>query len=431
MVDEGPAISVTARDPSWGNPLAPVTIVVFSDFQCPFCSRVGRTMEELRRIYGAEQIRIVWKNYPLPFHDRARSAAIAAMTVFQLGGAQAFWKFHDLVFGHQRELDPERYRTWAEQAGAGGDAFVSAFATNAQSAKVDEDVALAKRLGIRGTPVFRINGIAVMGAQPLAAFIEVIDPQLMLAQQLLSAGTPAADLYALLSARNAAAEREATAQALDANDAAVWRVPVGKSDPVRGADDALVTLVVFSDFECPFCKRFADSVRILEAKYGSDLRIVWKDLPLPFHQRARPAAALARFAFDRKGAGAFWKAHDALFEAQENLADASLKHLAGRLGLSWQEAKSMDADRRFENALHESVQLAKYLNVRGTPCSFVNGVRMEGALPTEQMVALIDEQLAKARALAAERGSRTGLYEAITRSAEDAGGSRSRVPADR
>jgi protein-disulfide isomerase len=96
-------IPVTAADPSWGSPQALVTIVVFSDLECPFCARVLRTMDELRKIYGKDQLRIVWKNYPLAFHKNARPAAEAAMAVFALRGSPWFFAYHDALFS--RRLD--------------------------------------------------------------------------------------------------------------------------------------------------------------------------------------------------------------------------------------------------------------------------------------------------------------------------------------
>ncbi len=199
------AVSVTAKDPTWGNPDAPVTIVEFSDFECPFCSRAGETLDALRRIYGPDRLRLVWKNYPLPFHNNARPAAEAAMTVFALGGADAFWRFHDLIFGNQMELAPENYLRWAMMVGLDGDKFQAELSAKHHAAKVDEDVALATRMGIRGTPVFRINGIPLMGAQPIGSFREIIDPQLAAAKELAASGTPAKQLYGVLSAKNAQA----------------------------------------------------------------------------------------------------------------------------------------------------------------------------------------------------------------------------------
>jgi protein-disulfide isomerase len=391
------AVPITARDPAWGNPDAPVTIVEFSDFQCPFCARVGETLDELRRVYGPAQLRLVWKNYPLPFHSQARPVADAAMTVFALGGADAFWKFHDLVFANQRELSAANYSRWAALAGVDVAKFETELSAKHQLPKVDEDVALATRLGIRGTPVFRINGVPLMGAQPMDSFKEIIDAQLAAAKALVSAGTAASQVYAVLSAKNAeAAPDEAERPAApEPEDTAIWPVPVGKSDPTRGSADARVTLVLFSDFQCPFCKRVEETLATLEQKYGADLRVVWKDYPLPFHDRAVPAAVLARVALAKKGSKGFWQAHHALFEGQDDLDDAALKAIAKGLGLSWAEVQKATSDGRFKDVMKESAELAKSLKVSGTPCAFVNGYRVAGAVPVEKFVEVIDAQLAK------------------------------------
>ena len=393
------AVPVTAKDPIWGNPDAPVTIVEFSDFQCPFCARVGETLDELRRVYGPAQLRLVWKNYPLPFHNQARPAADAAMTVFALGGTDAFWKFHDLVFANQRELSAENYLRWAALAGVDGAKFEAELSAKQRLPKVDEDVELAARLGIRGTPVFRINGVPLMGAQPLGSFKEIIDAQLAAAKQLAAGGTPASKIYGVLSAKNAEAApvEDEKAPEPEPEDTTLWPVPVEKADPVRGPADALVTLVLFSDFQCPFCKRVEETLLVLEQKYGADLRIVWKDYPLPFHDRAVPAAVLARVALAKKGAKGFWQAHRALFEGQDDLDDGALKVIAKGLGLSWPEIQKAIADRRFKDVFKASEELAKTLKVSGTPCAFVNGYRVAGAVPVEKFVEVIDAQLAKRR----------------------------------
>ena len=110
------SVPVTAKDPQWGRADAPVTIVEISDFQCPFCSRVGPTLKQIKDTYK-DQVRVVWKHNPLDFHKDARPAHEASQTVFALGGSDAFWKFHDLAFQNQQSLTPENFEKWAAEAG--------------------------------------------------------------------------------------------------------------------------------------------------------------------------------------------------------------------------------------------------------------------------------------------------------------------------
>ena len=392
-------VPVTAEDPTWGSPEALVTIVEFSDFQCPFCAVVRETLGELKKIYGPAQLRLVWKNSPLPYHNRARPAADAAMTVFTLGGADAFWKFHDLVFANQQELSTENHLRWAVMAGVDGTKFEAERLARPRVAKVDDDVALATRLGVESTPVFRINGVPLVGAETKEVFKEIISAQLAAAKALIASGTPTSQVYGMLSAKNAAAARA------ELEDKTVWSVPVHKSDPARGPADALVTLVLFGDFQCPSCRRVDVTLARLEWKYGPNLRVVWKDYPQPFHDRALMAAVLARVALAKKGAKGFWHAHRALFAGQEDLSDGPLKIIAKGLKLSWARVQRAYDKRRFRHVFKVSQELAKTLKVSGTPCAFVNGYRMAGVVPFEKFVEVIDSQLAKARTIADERRS--------------------------
>jgi enterochelin esterase-like enzyme/protein-disulfide isomerase len=179
-------ILISAEDPSWGNADAPVTIVEFSDFECPFCSRVVPTVTRVKQEYGESKVRVVWKHNPLPMHNNARSAAEAGATVYGLGGD--FWKFHDLVFANQRALTPTNFEAWALQAGVDAAEFKRALEANKYSAKVDKDMALAHQIGQDGTPAFRINGKPLSGAQPFQKFKEMIDAQLAAADALAKTG---------------------------------------------------------------------------------------------------------------------------------------------------------------------------------------------------------------------------------------------------
>jgi protein-disulfide isomerase len=416
-------VPVTAKDPIWGRADAPVTIVEISDFQCPFCSRVGGTIDQIKKTYGPDKVRIVWKHNPLPFHKDARPAHEAAATVFAIGGSDAFWKFHDLLFQNQKNLGEANFEKWAQQSGVDVAKFKSDYAAKKYAAKVDEDMAMSRKVGATGTPAFRINGITLVGAQPFEKFKELIDQQLVEANKLSASGTAKDQIYVELCKKNAgnapAAASQAAAPQQPPEDTAIWKVPVLADDPIRGPKDALVTIVVFSDFECPFCKRVEPTLAQVVSKYGNDVRIVWKDNPLPFHKRAIPASVLGRVAYKQKGDKGFWDAHDALFESQPKLEDADLEAVAGKIGVSWGAVKAAIEDNRFQSKFDANIELGSDLNARGTPHFFVNGYRVQGAQPFEKFQEVIDAQLAKAKGVAAKGISKDKVYDEIMKEGKE------------
>jgi protein-disulfide isomerase len=415
------SVPVSSKDPQWGKPSAPVTIVEISDFQCPYCSRVEPTVQQLKDKYGPDKIRVVWKNNPLPFHKSARPAAEAAMTVFGLAGSDAFWKFHKNAFSHQQELSDENYEKWAKEAGVDVAKFKAALAAKKFSAKIDEDLALAKKIDASGTPAFRINGVTLSGAQPLDKFTEVIDAQMAEAKKLIASGTKPADVYTTLVNKNQVAKpAQPNKPAPDAEeeDKSVWKVLVQDDDPIRGPKDALVTMIIFSDFQCPFCKRVEDTLKQVAQAYPQDVRFVWKDNPLPFHPRAKPSATLARFAYKAKGDKGFWDAHDAIFESNPKLEDDDLKGIAEKLGLKWDDVKTAIDNNKFGEKIDGSVELANDVQARGTPHFFINGVRLSGAQPLDAFKKAIDEQLTKAKALVAKGTPKAKVYDELMKDAK-------------
>ena len=417
----GSPIPINDDDPVWGKATAPVTIVEISDFECPFCSRVVPTVARVKKEYGEDKVRVVWKNNPLPFHKSARPTADAAVTVQALGGD--FWKFHDLAFSNQKDLTPENLQKWAVQAGVDAQKFKEAFDSKKYAAKVDKDLALARQLGARGTPAFRINGKSLSGAQPFEKFKEIIDEQLAAADALAKTGVPAGKLSLELTKKNYTATPEAPQQpdkpqAPPPEDTTVWKVPVFDNDPVRGPADALVTIVEFSDFQCPFCSRVEPTLKKIMEEYPNDVRLVWKDNALPFHQNAKPAAFLARFAFDKGGDKGFWQAHDALFEGQKNLDEAGLQEVAKKLGLNWEQASKAIKDGKYADKLDESMDLALDFEARGTPHFFINGRRLSGAQPYEKFKELVDGQLAIAKGLVSKGVAKDKVFRELMKTAK-------------
>jgi protein-disulfide isomerase len=152
--------------PVLGPARAPVTIVIFTDFECPFCRRSEDTLRAVADQYGS-RVRFVFKNQPLPMHPSARPAARAALAAGEQG---KFWEYHDLLFSHQDALDPASLDRYAKDLGLDLDRFHKAMADARTDAAIDADVAEATRLGVMGTPTFFVNGRRVIGAQPLPKF---------------------------------------------------------------------------------------------------------------------------------------------------------------------------------------------------------------------------------------------------------------------
>jgi protein-disulfide isomerase len=176
QADASKLIPATPRvdAPSLGTRDAKVTVEVWSDFQCPFCSRGAATIKQLREKYG-DQVRIVFRQHPLPFHEHAREAAAASMAAHEQG---RFWEFHDALFANQGALDRASLEALAGKLKLDVERFRRALDSSTWSNYVDTEVAEGRARGIQGTPTFFINGKPIIGAQPLSVFTEAIDAEL-------------------------------------------------------------------------------------------------------------------------------------------------------------------------------------------------------------------------------------------------------------
>jgi len=153
---------------------AKVTIVEWADFQCPFCVRVNPTLEQIGKEYG-DKVRFVFKHLPLSMHSKARAAHQSAEAAHRQG---KFWEMHDRIFASPKDLSPETYLRYAGEIGLDIDQYNSDLASSSVRKVVDDDLALARELGVSGTPSFFINGRFLSGAQPYGSFARVIDEEL-------------------------------------------------------------------------------------------------------------------------------------------------------------------------------------------------------------------------------------------------------------
>lgn len=151
-----------------------VTILEYSDFQCPYCARAENTMKEIKKAYG-DRVEIIFKHFPLPFHSYAEKAAEASECARDQG---KFWEYHDMLFENQNKLDVDSLKKYATKLGLDREKFDSCLdnGEKADIVKSNYDEGVSK--GVSGTPTFFINGRKLVGAQPFEKFKSVIDSEL-------------------------------------------------------------------------------------------------------------------------------------------------------------------------------------------------------------------------------------------------------------
>jgi protein-disulfide isomerase len=164
--------------------------------------------------------------------------------------------------------------------------------------------------------------------------------------------------------------------------------------PANGAATAPVTLVEFSDFQCPFCRAAETSLNAVRAKYGNNVRLVYMDFPLSFHPHSMDAAKAGRCAGEQDK---FWQFHDALFTDQAKLEVNDLKATAKKIGLDSARFDSCFDKGKYEAGIRKDMAEGSALGVTGTPTFFINGRELVGAQPVEKFNEIIDDEIARAK----------------------------------
>ncbi|MEM9458042.1 MAG: thioredoxin domain-containing protein [Myxococcota bacterium] len=429
------------RDPAMGAAEPLVTIVEFSDFQCPFCSRLADTLHDVAREYR-DEVKLVFKQLPLPMHANAEPAARAALAAHQQG---KFWELHDTLFANQKALGDAQLATYASAAGVDMNRWRKDFQSDAIKTHVADDKALATTLQIRSTPTFYVNGKFFKGAQQPEQVRAIIDQELLAARTLLQAGAARGELYARFlhaapelpgwkpkakepgkpaepaTPDTPAAEPAAEPAAdLDADHVpgqpsrvTNYAVPIGQGRPSRGPADALVTIVEFGAFDCDECRAVQPALDKLLKKYPKDVRLVFRQLAEEIPPRRMAQLALAAHA-----QGKFWAAHDELMAMEGEFDPETAKTFPQTLGLD--ETKfSADLRDRSEGGpidlIQKDVAAAKvFQGSTPAPAFYVNGRFISGNASFEELDKLVVEEKAKAEAfLADKKVPRAKLYEAM------------------
>ncbi len=406
-------VPVGDKSYSKGPKNAPVTIVEFSEFQCPFCKRVEPTVDKIMEEYK-DKVRVVFRHNPLPFHKDAGLASTAALAAGEQG---KFWEMHKKLFDNQRQMKREDLEKYAQELGLDMAKFKDALDKNPYKAQIEEDQKVAQQFAARGTPHFFVNGIRVKGAQPFENFKKVIDEELENAKKFAGEG----DIYAAVT-KSAKTKADAPKPKERAEDTSIYKVSTGNGSAMKGDKDALITILEFSEFQCPFCKRVEPTVDKIMEEYKGKVRVFFRHNPLPFHKDA-PGASLAALAAGKQGK--FWEMHKKLFENQRRLQEEHLAEYAKELGLNVDKFKKDMADPALQKQIDADKAEAAKFGARGTPAFFINGRKITGAQPFENFKKLIDELLP-----VAEKVGKKGddLYAELTKNGQDKAAAPERKP---
>jgi protein-disulfide isomerase len=360
-----------------GDPNAPVVLEEFSDFQCPFCTRFSeQTMPSLDRNQIADgEVLLIYYDFPLEsIHPQAFAAANAARCAGDQG-ALAYWNMHDLLYGRTQQWaisDPiPVFSRFAEELDLDTEEFASCLESNKYEEQIQADLDTAVARGVRSTPSFFVNGEALVGAQPVEVFNQVITAVKNGESIAAAAGEPADPPLPLEPPRVAP-----TPAAIPVDDAAA----------TLGDPDAPVTIVEYTDYQCPFCQR-----HVLETMPGilSDMidtgrvHYILKDLPLDnLHPEARTAALVARCAGEQD---AYWPMHDAIFAEMQSWAGQGeaaadiLISLAVSLNVDEEELRACVEEERYADAIQANIDEASSMGASATPYFFIDGMPIPGA----------------------------------------------------
>lgn len=170
-------------------------------------------------------------------------------------------------------------------------------------------------------------------------------------------------------------------------------VPIHPSAPAVGPADARITLVEFSDYQCPYCHRAQQTVDEVLKQYGGKVRFVHGEFPIPGHPRAFAAALAARCAGEQ---ARFWDYHRSLMTVRGDFSDSDLEQRAGQIGLDGKRLGECLASGRHDASVNDAREAARNIGVNSTPTFFINGRMIVGALPFEEFRKVLDEELARA-----------------------------------
>jgi protein-disulfide isomerase len=360
--DDEPLFKATIRpdDPFQGDrSKALVTLVSFVGYQCSYSRTLMGVLSDLKAHYG-DELGLVLKHLPLSIHPLGREAAVTALCANAQG---KFWELNQALFS-DNQLSPAAVLGKAQSRGLDLKALKVCTDAGETRARIQEDGVLAQTVGARGTPTTFINGRQVVGAIPAKDLKAIIEAELVRVRERVAAGTPITDLYPTLMKG---------AQVLEPLEERVVTLDMDRS-PTRGSATAPVQLVVFADYQCPYCAKLEQTLQQVYQRYAGRVAVTVKHFPLSFHKQARQAAEAAHCANEQDK---FWPMHDGLSTRFEALTPQVSDELALSIGLDMAVFKACLEDPKTAQAVDKDITEGKLIGLMGTPTLLFNGRRYD------------------------------------------------------
>lgn len=405
-------VELRGDEPVLGPADALVTIIEFADYQCPYCIDSVEPLNEAMAEYEGD-VRLIFKHYPLPGHQNAAPAAYASWAALQ---QDDFWEFHHRLFeakGSIAEI-PE----WVKERGLDASKFGRDMESPEARHSVDMDMLAGSKVGVSGTPAFFVNGHLYKGKRSAVDWRKIIDAELEYAEDVLDEGIARADLYEHLmkdaldrqeGAPERAAKPKRERRAGEPDDVSIYKVPI-EGRPVKGPETALVTIVEFADYHCPYCSQVTKELDYLMERYPNDVRLVYVQRPLAsLHPKARDASKAAVAAAKQ---GKFWEYHEKLFLRRLDSIQ-QFEELAGELGLDVAKFRADYDSEAVGQQLAADQKLADQYGVNGTPAFFINGRYLSGAQTFMSFDEVVRERLAEAQQLVANGTAPSEVYATL------------------
>jgi len=365
-----------AATPTSATPAAaqPVSIVVFSDFECPYSSQMFFVLQKLQARYS-QQLHITYKQSPLSIHPDSPLAHRAALAAGRQG---RFNDMAELLYSNQKPQDISTLTAFAHQLHLDVARFRRDLNSSSVAAELDADLEESRAFAVDQTPTLFINGKTLFGYQSEQTIADVIDK------------TAANDATA--PATVPAGVGETIEPALVA---AIQRSPTA----AQGAADAPLTIVEFTDFQCPYCRAAVAPLEQLMAARGRDVRWIIRAFPLDFHPDSELATEAALAAGEQ---GKFWPMHDLIFANQSALKLENLRTYAEQLHLDMHTFNDALATHRFAGQIAADRALGTKAGVNGTPTFVIDGQLLIGARSLPEL-----NQIADAHSHNSDRGPAT------------------------